>query len=208
MLVAALGVAGCATGPRPVPEDTEGAWRDHREQLRSLERWRAEGRLSVRTGTEGGQASFVWIEEGAGGFRLRLSGPWGQGGARLQGGGSRATLVAADGQRFVGRDARGLLSALYGWEIPVGPLRRWLIGLPTDGAAYTLDRFGRLETLDWRGWRLDYGRYRRAGEFELPAVLKARHAATDTEVRVAVDAWRTDTEGTPAPESPVPLIGG
>jgi outer membrane lipoprotein LolB len=209
ILCAVLLLAACATGPRPVPDDRRAAWEELRTRLSAVDQWRAEGRLAVRTAEDGGQAGFTWIELPDGRFRLRLAGPWGQGATRLLGGDGSARLVAGDGRRYVGADARSLLAGLYGWNIPVDGLRRWLIGLPGEGAEFTLDRFGRIETLRWQGWRLEYGRYRPVGDLELPAVLRARHAASGTEVRVAVDEWRlgADDGDAPAPGSPVPLMG-
>jgi len=202
-------LAACAIGPRSVPEDRAAAWTDLRGRLEALDGWRAEGRLSVHTRDDGGQANFTWIERPDGSFRLRLAGPWGQSAARLSGRAGSAELVAADGMRYVGADARDLLAGLYGWDIPVSGLRHWLVGLPGESSEYTLDRFGRLATLRWKGWRIEYKRYRPMGKLDLPAVLIAARPETGTEVRVAVDAWSPRGGGpAPVPESPVPLIGG
>lgn len=207
--IALLGLAGCATGPREVPGDREEAWRTLEARLEALDRWRAEGRLSVRMGGDGGQARFSWTDEAGAGFRLRLEGPWGSGAARLAGGNGSARLTTGEGRDYAGADARALLAAVYGWDIPVAGLRRWLIGLPADAGGYTLDRFGRLATLESQGWRIEYRRYRQVGDLDLPAVLRARRVAGETEVRVVVDEWYPGggDSGAPAPESPIPLIG-
>lgn len=201
-------IGACTTAPRPLPDDRERAWERMRAELEALERWRAEGRLVVRTGGDGGQARFSWQEHGSGRFSLRLSGPWGQGAARLDGGRGRAELQAADGRRFAGPDARELLLAVYDWDIPVDALRRWLIGLPTAGATRELDRFGRVTSLQWRGWALEYRRYRQHGTLDLPALLVARRNGDEVELRLAVDHWRIGDEQSPVPDSTVPLIGG
>lgn len=207
LLLAAL-LAGCASGPRSVPDDRAEAWRGNRAELLRLDRWRAEGRLVFRTPEGGGQARFTWREVEGDAFSLRLAGPWGQGAAWLDGGDDRAELQAADGRRYVGSDARELLVAVYGWDIPVGPLRRWLIGLPTDGADFELDRFGRVQSLRWRDWSLQYRRYRQRDGIDLPAMLVAARGDDGVELRVAVDSWRLAPGEEPIPESPVPLIGG
>lgn len=210
IVLAVLLGAGCAA-QRPVPADREAAGQALRAELRAFHAWRAEGRLVVRTRDDGGQAGFTWIERPDGGFRLRLAGPWGQGAARLQGGRGRAELVTGDGYRYTGPDARALLAGVYGWEIPVNGLRRWLLGLPDADADFTLDRFGRLATLDWHEWHVEYRRYRRVDGLDLPAVLMATARGGQTEVRVAIDSWRLGTgqdQEAPVPDSPVPLMGG
>lgn len=208
-LALALALSGCATGPRPAPDDRVAAWETLRARLQALDAWRAEGRLVVRSGDQGGQLSFTWIERADGTFVMRMAGPWGQGVARLTGGDGRAELRAADGARYVAADARALLAGVYGWEVPVGGLRRWLLGLPEARADHALDRFGRVATLTWRGWRVDYRRYRQVGALDLPAVLTAVRAGDGTEIRVAVDRWHLGAAGGDArpADSPVPLIG-
>lgn len=203
-------VAGCAAGPRPVPDERTRAWTELRAELEALDQWQAEGRLVVRDGRDGNPAGFTWIERPDGGFQLRLSGPWGQGVARLTGGAGRAELVTAEGMRYTAGDAHQLLAGVYGWDIPVAGLRRWLLGLPGPDATYTLDRFGRLETLDWRDWHIEYGRYRLVDEgLDMPAVLTASRAGGDTEIRVAIHEWRLGPGKPDAPggESPIPLMG-
>lgn len=201
-------VGACATAPRPLPDDREQAWRQTRAELEALDAWRAEGRLVARTGNEGGQARFSWRERDDDGFSLRLSGPWGQGAARLSGTEGRVELETADGRSFVGTDARELLLAVYGWDIPVDPLRRWLIGLPTPGASHELDRFGRIVSLHWRDWSLEYRRYRQRAALDLPALLVVRRNGGNVELRVAIDHWRFGDERAPVPDSTVPLVGG
>lgn len=204
-------LAACATGPRSLPEDREAAWSEQRQRLESLVGWRAEGRLAVRTPDDAGNANFVWIETGTGRFRLRLEGPLGQGGGRLVVGGDQAVLTSGNGQRFAGPDAGRLLEDLYGWNIPVAGLRQWLVGLPGPEANYELDRFGRITTLDWRGWHIEYRRYRQVGDLDLPATLVATRNDSGTEIRVAIDRWEPEgaDDGSPSDDgSTVPLMGG
>ncbi len=204
----ALALAGCA-GPRPVPDDRAAAWSELSERLRSLTQWRAEGRIAVRGNGEPGTVNFTWIESPRRGFSLRLEGPWGQNVGRLDVEPARVALTTRDGRRFVGTDPATLVERLYGWQIPVRALRHWLIGLPGDGRDYTLDRYGRLATLEWRGWRIDYRRHRGVDGLDLPVDLRARRSGDGTEIRVAVDRWQVaDDDGEPVEDSPVPLMGG
>jgi outer membrane lipoprotein LolB len=203
-------LAGCATGPRSVPDDRQAAWAEHRQALEALSGWRAEGRLAVQAPGDAGNANFVWVENGDGHYRLRLEGPLGQGGGRLEVNEDRAVLTTGDGQRYAGADAGALLADLYGWNIPVSGLRHWLVGLPGAGADYELDRFGRITALDWRGWHIEYRRYRQVGDLDLPATLIATGHDSGTEIRVAIDRWRPRAdEGAPVDEdgSTVPLMG-
>jgi outer membrane lipoprotein LolB len=207
--VVLLGILlGACAAPRPVPEDRTAAWQDHRAKLAALDRWRAEGRLTVDARGEGGQAGFTWIEPAGSGFRLRLGGPFGRSGARLVSDAGGVVLETGRGRRYRGGDARRLLADLYGWQIPVAGLRQWLLGLPAGSDDFTLDRFGRLETLQWQDWRVEYARYRPVDGLDLPVELSARRA-DGARLRVVVDAWSPGAGEPAAPsDSPVPLIGG
>lgn len=208
VLVCSALLGACATGPRSVPEDREAAWADQRERLHALSAWRAEGRLAVRTRNDAGNAHFTWIDQGDDGFRLRLEGPLGQGGGRMSVNGEQAVLTTGDGQRYVDRDAGRLLEDLYGWDIPVTGLRQWLVGLPGADADYELDQFGRIASLDWRGWHIEYRRYRPVGDLDLPATLVATRTDTDTGIRVAIDQWEPEANAeSPSDDSSIPLMG-
>lgn len=211
-------IAACAyQGPRERPADREQAWQELRAALADLDTWRAQGRMSVRTAGDGGSAGFDWREQGADRFELRLSGPWGQGVARLSGTPNGAVLDEGNGRILRGRDAGRLLRRAYDWNIPVSQLRRWLIGLPAAEEAevsYTLDVYGRLETLDWEDWQITYGRYRQQDDLDLPAELTIANSAEAVRIRVAIDDWDLDTPEQDQDEpgeddgSGVPLIGG
>ncbi len=202
--------AGCAAlAPREVPDDREVAWEALRAELEALSAWHARGRLSVQMGDDGGSAGFDWREHPGGDYALRLSGPWGQGVARIEGGDGYVRLDEGDGQVLEGASARLLLWQRFGWDVPVDGLRRWLMGLPTGDAApdaYTLDDFGRLEHLRWEEWEIAYRRYTQVDGLDLPADLTIRHVAEGTRIRVAVDNWQPAAPGE-GESSGIPLIG-
>lgn len=213
----ALWLSACAgLGPRDKPDDPEAAWADLRAELEALAAWRADGRMSVRMDNDGGTAGFVWHERGGDRFALRLAGPWGQGVARLNAEDGRVRLDEGGDRVLRGRDAATLLQRAYGWDVPVAQLRRWLIGLPTadlDADDYTLDDFGRLATLEWQDWEIEYRSFRQAEGIDLPADLVATRPGEDVRIRVRIDEWRLrepeDAEDGEAGDngSGVPLIG-
>ncbi len=210
----ALALAGCAPTPRKPADDPQQRWQARQQQLGAVDRWRAEGRLSIDRGGEGGQAYFDWQQRGER-LRLRLTGPWGQGGGVIEAGPSGAQLDLGDGERYRGPDARRLLASVYGWDIPVAELRYWLVGLARDGARPDLDRFGRLARLDWQGWRIEYEAYQQVGGLELPSRVRARQGEA-VEIRIAIHDWALpgasdggDSESdAPGPSGDGPIMGG
>lgn len=199
-------LSGCAP-PRQPPSDRASVWQERRSSLQTLDEWQANGRLSVQFERDGGQANFDWTQSGST-YRLRLTGPWGQGGAVLEAGQGAAELDAGEGRRYRGGDARALLASVYGWDIPIGGLRYWLLGLPGDANDYALDRYGRLQRVTWKDWEIVYEAYRRIEGVELPTAIRV-HRDADTEVNVAIDEWRlNDGNDGDGIDSPVPLMGG
>jgi len=210
-------LAACAAPRGERPDDPAAAWAQHRDRVETIESWRVEGRLSVRGSQEGrrsaagGTVGFDWHEQPGAGFRLDLAGAWGQSVARVQADGRRARLDVGDGRVFVGTDARQLLADVYGWDIPVAGLRRWLLGLAGEGAdpaSYELDRRGRLASLEWREWLVEYRRYRQVDGLDLPVDLVATRADGGARLRVIVDRWMPQGRGDAAEDNGrIPLIG-
>lgn len=181
VLAAATGVlamAGCAL-LEPVAAPSRPA-RD------SIEAFRLEGRLAVRRAGESFSAVLEWRHD-AQSDELVVSGPLGQGLARLTSGGGAALLETADRKRFVAADLDGLSEQVFGTPLPVSGLSRWVLGRSAFGGAALLDAAGRLAGLSEQGWTIEYLRYETEAPDALPELLQARRE--DVEVRLKIDSW-------------------
>jgi len=72
-LAVLLLASGCATRPPAVAPEAESAWLEHRAALEALRDWQVQGRVALRTETEGWSASFDWQQRGDN-YRIRLRG--------------------------------------------------------------------------------------------------------------------------------------
>lgn len=170
--------AGCATVDHPAMVS--------RPARASIEAFSLEGRIAVRHADERFSAGIDWRHD-ATSDEIIVSGPLGQGLARLTAGGGAARLDTADQKHYVATDLEGLSEQVFGTRLPVSGLARWVLGRSADGGAARLDEAGRLAGLSERGWSIEYLRYESEAHNALPALLLARRDAV--EVRLIIDRW-------------------
>lgn len=180
---------GCARTP-PLP-DTALAWERHRLVVAGLQSWQLRGRAGVRAGREGVNAAVQWEQEGPERYRLRLSGPFSQGGFELQASADGVELRTAGGEVLRAGDAAALVEQATGWRLPVSALRYWVRGLPVPDLPVQkleLDRAGRLAALEQAGWALRITGYGRFEGLDLPRALVLENPRL--QLKLAVHAWR------------------
>jgi len=181
--------SGCATHPPVTAPEAETAWLEHRAALEALRDWQVQGRVALRTETEGWNASFDWRQRGSR-YRIRLRGPFGQGAVELQGGEHGVWLKRADQPAVFAQNPEVLLQQQTGWQLPVSGLTAWLRGLPVvDGDPdIQWDTQGRLLHIGQNGWRIDYQRYLEKDGLQLPKKLRLKRDSV--QVGFVVDSWQ------------------
>ncbi len=153
------------------------------------ERFRLEGRVSVKAGEEAFAGGLAWRRD-ADAQDLLLSTPLGQGVAELHGDVAGVTLTDARGRTYRAPDADVLVREALGLELPLSGLAWWVVGHPRPGVAYRgeADEAGRLGVLEQDDWRIEFSRYTPSGHSVLPGKLVARRGES-LELRLVVDAW-------------------
>ena len=136
-LAGLLVLSGCATRPPVSPADSEANWLAHQAALETLTHWRVQGRIAVRTDSEGWSANFDWKQQGED-YRIRVRGPFGQGAVELHGNGRGVWLKRADQPPVFALNPEALLEQETGWQLPVEGLSSWLRGLPVPGGSRIL----------------------------------------------------------------------
>lgn len=163
MLLAAL-TAGCAALP--------GAPGPSARAPRPVVAYALDGRLSVRQGDQRHHARIAWRHE-AGQDEILISNPLGQGVAELSRDAGGARLTTADRQEYRATDWESLSGQVFGFELPLSGLPRWITGHVAGG-------------LD--GWQVDYLEYQSADADALPTLIELRRG--DIELRLKVDEWQ------------------
>lgn len=199
----ALLLPGCLRAPWR--DDGVPADRGDRPPDDVVEHWRALGKLVARTTGdrkgEGNWSGTLDWRQAREDFRLRLSGPFGQGAFQVEGRPGEVELTTARGERRSAPTPEALFVRELGWKLPASALRHWITararpGVPVED--WSLDATGRLSSLAQQGWRLDY-EYREApieGPSEdargpaLPARITLR--GEEVVVRIAIRDWRLE----------------
>ncbi|MGB0212752.1 lipoprotein insertase outer membrane protein LolB [Algiphilus sp.] len=195
--VAALALVTACAPPAPVavrPDaDRSAQWLQHRAAIADIAAFTLSGRLST-----GGIASaqLHWRQDGER-FSARASGPFGSGAVALSGTPSAVRIRTGEGT--IETDAPGpWMQRNLGWQLPIGGLRYWAIGLPMPGAAasYSFNADGRLAELTQGGWTIAFIDYTDVDGTALPARMRLS-GDDDLDVLLRVDRWQRVTRGAP-----------
>jgi outer membrane lipoprotein LolB len=186
-------LAGCAAvSERPPSPDIAAAWQMRQASLAAINRWELHGRVALRSGDDGGQASLQWTRD-VDMHRIELTGPISSARVRLTQTPFGAEMRDTEDHVYRDSSIQRLLQRRIGWELPVDELNYWILGLPARGAVSRseLDPWGRLKTLEQAGWEVRFLEYAQQGELELPSRLSARRVGSSTpiEVRVAIETF-------------------
>jgi outer membrane lipoprotein LolB len=169
-LALALAAAGCATLGPASGEAYE---------------FELSARIAVRYRDEASSGTVSWRHRRAG-DEVLISGPLGQGVARLERDGETFTLTTAT-QEWRSMDAESLTERVLGYRLPLAGLADWVRARPWalgPSALAEYDSDGRLAILEQAGWRIEYLEYSGA----LPARL--RLAYPGIELRLAISEWK------------------
>ena len=191
-LALALALPGCAgvQWRRGSPSSTAEGPPD--DVIRS---WRATGKLTARIGDGGRRwgATLDWRQK-RDNFRIRLSGPLGQGALQLKGRPGKVELTTPRGKRRSAPTTEALLVQELGWELPASSLRYWITARARPEVPvrnWSLDRAGRLASLDQQGWQIDYEYGGERGEHLLPDRVNLR-GGEGVVLRIAIRDWRVE----------------
>jgi outer membrane lipoprotein LolB len=188
-IVGALLLAACAiTPPAPVRDLTA---TEQQTVLRELPGYTLDGRVAVRSGDQGWQASVHWLQRGDV-SEVRLSGPFGAGALRLRLQGGELQLTDSRGHKLQGEQATRALNEQLGFMPPLESLRYWLLALPDAATAEPAATVSTPAELAQRDWQLRYEDYRSEatlqGNVRVPRKLTATREAI--RLRLVVDRWR------------------
>ncbi|WP_152620157.1 lipoprotein insertase outer membrane protein LolB [Lysobacter sp. A03] len=201
--VIALGLllAGCAGAPlRPAisASDVAAAEASQVQRERLLARtpdWSLAGRVAVSNAGKGGSGRIEWRQDGPR-YLITLSAPVTRQGWQLTGDADAARLEGLEGGPRSGPDARLLLLAATGWDIPVVALGDWVRGARAPELAPATIEYGTdglPRRIDQDGWTIEYRWAPDAvteGETALPSRVDAVRG--EARVKLIVDEWQAE----------------
>ncbi len=169
-------VAGCATLPEIL-----GGSADIEFEL--------EGRAAVRYGEEGGSTRIAW-RHGASSDDMLITGPLGQGIARIVRRRGDVSLTTAEGKEYRAADAESLTESVLGWRLPLTGMPDWVRGRAAADrpARVERDEQGNARDIQQDQWRIEYLVWNGA----LPSRMTLSHDAARgrVELRIIIDQWK------------------
>ncbi|MDF1589600.1 MAG: lipoprotein insertase outer membrane protein LolB [Gammaproteobacteria bacterium] len=164
-------------------------WQQRQTALLQLEKWQIKGRTVIRQDNEAWNAGLNWQQKHDH-FKIKLSGPFAQGGVILDGDSKHVVLTMDDGSQMAAQTPEALLMEALNVHMPVSALRDWVRGLPyvmnsIDEVQY--DDQGRISYLKQGVWQIEYLRYVPFKQYSMPAKVFINHPKLS--VRVIVDDW-------------------
>ncbi|MGR9100665.1 MAG: lipoprotein insertase outer membrane protein LolB [Gammaproteobacteria bacterium] len=170
----------CTTLPTHTTAEYSPAERLH---LYLLETWSFQGRMAISSRTDSWSASIDW-EHVAGVDKLRLAGPFGQGGVFVTIADNHISIDRGDGQIEFSDDPDALISRQLGLFVPVMALRYWVVGLVQPENRYERIDDGFLQS----GWSVHYPQFVQAGDQLMPQ--KMRVEKDEISLKLVFDRWK------------------
>lgn len=190
-LLAGLVLTACVTRPPSlaIPDAAT-----QQALLRDMPAFTLEGRVAVRSGEEGWQASVRWRQRDDV-SEVRLAGPFGAGALQLRFDGAALTLTTSRGDTLDGEEAAATLRQQLGFDPPIAELRHWLLAAaapPEASAVIEPGANGRPAALQQQDWQLAFEDYRtqklKSAAVQMPRRIIATRDAV--RLRLVVDRWR------------------
>jgi outer membrane lipoprotein LolB len=178
-----LALAGCLN-TRPHVPSMSADWTQRLSTLQTASHWQLSGRAAVAFGNQGWQASLDWRQNSTD-AELHLAGPLGIGAQTIRQTANGLSLNGAPPSD----SALAQLQDKLGFELPVGMLRYWLLGVPDPRSTAEVARNpqDRAAHLTQEGWSIEYDRYTPVADDVLPAHIVLTRG--DVRVRIVADHW-------------------
>jgi outer membrane lipoprotein LolB len=191
ILACVVFLAGCASTVKQndsQPLQASKADERHVERVQGLLKWHAKGRLAVKKGDKGGNASFVW-QQIADRYQVQMHGPFGSGAVVITGGPNHVTAKESNGKKHSASTPEVLMQQLAGWQVPLAGLQYWIRGVPIPGVKVSLQRLnaqGLLENLVQDGWNIHISEYT---QDKMPLPKKMQLQNGNLKIKLIVTTW-------------------
>ena len=188
-------LGGCAT----LESTTDVEWKAHQRRLLSLETYSASGKLAYISPEQRQSLNFQWSLSTSE-LNLRLTTFLGQTALNMISDVNMARVETYDDHIYQAETAEELITQLTGLNIPVNPLKKWLIGLPADVDNYTLNPTNTLASLtkmvDGKLWQVDYLSYQDVSYNQLFIPLPSKVLLTqgDTSIKLIISKWTLNND--------------
>ena len=148
-------------------------WEKNQQQLHSLNKWQANGRVAVYNDQENWLIKVRWHQT-LDNYQLYFSSPSGQSVAKLVGMPQHVEMFTAENQHYVAHHPDDLVEQTFNIHLPVTGLGFWIRGIPSPDipvSNYYLNEKGYLTQLEQAGWTINFQTYAQTANWFLPQKL-------------------------------------
>ena len=182
-------LSGCA-GVTPYQEagDAERPWKEQYTALLAADSWQLKGKIGIRTARENNNATLFWAQLQQH-YQIELTGPLGQGGARIEGDDNGITIDVAGEEPLWAATPELLMEQTLGWQFPVRDLPYWIRGIPAPGHPFELSMDQQhLQKLIQNNWEINYLRFTNHNGYLLPEKLTI--SRNDLRLTIIAKEWQ------------------
>lgn len=198
-LLLALLLQGCASTldtPLTLTLTQPPNWQETIAQISALDHWEFSGKIGVRVPERIDSAVINrWQQEDTH-FTIDLSSAiFGLGATRIEGNPDFITMTESGEDPVTSYRPKELIQQHIGWPLPISQLRYWVKGIPAPVQSskdqikeLKFDDSGQLSQLNQNGWQINYSKYSRLNNVNLPrkVVLRQQQA----KITVIINEWQ------------------
>jgi outer membrane lipoprotein LolB len=182
-LIFFLAVASFFSGCSIIPVEHELKFSEvNNQHLSDLEQWQLLGRIAMSNEEDSWSANIDWRHE-ADKEVLNLSGPLGQGAARIVLRSDSIMIDQGNGQVGFSKNIDAYIKQQLGFFIPLSALRFWVIGLTEPDKPFV--RFE--EGFSQFSWNIQYHNYIQVGKERMPRKIKIKN--NSAQLKLVIDQW-------------------
>jgi len=184
ILALLLALAGCAQ----MPGSDAGSGLPKRPARAMIAEFSLDGRIVIQHQQTNYSLNIAW-QHAPQTDAIMLSTPLGQGVAELTRNANGMRLVTAEKREYNAPDWSALTHQLFGIDLPLADLPRWLVGtVPAGALGVHHDERGRPQRQWIDGWFVVYSAYESAAADALPTLIV--FSREDIQVKLKVDDWK------------------
>jgi outer membrane lipoprotein LolB len=182
-LIFFLAVASFFSGCSIIPVEHELKFSEvNNQHLSDLEQWQLLGRIAMSNEEDSWSANIDWRHE-ADKEVLNLSGPLGQGAARIVLRSDSIMIDQGNGQVGFSKNIDAYIKQQLGFLVPLSALRFWVIGLTEPDKPFV--RFE--EGFSQFSWNIQYHNYIQVGKEWMPRKIKIKN--NSAQLKLVIDRW-------------------
>ncbi|BBB27527.1 lipoprotein insertase outer membrane protein LolB [Amphritea japonica] len=180
------GCSGLTTTPDAPPPSR--SWDELQQALLSADNWQLRGKIGIRTTDQNQSANLYW-QQLQQHYQIELTGPLGQGGARIEGNNEGITINIAGEEPLWAASPERLMEQTLGWQFPVRELLYWARGIPAPDQPFELTLSQqRAQKILQNNWEINYLRFSNQQGYSLPEKIIIRQ--NDLRFTIIAKEWQ------------------